>query len=109
MQIISNIDYLYEFVERAHLVPVRWMHDHFLTEFEIVPMGADRVFVKRGYPYMQFHIASWESMQPAITFFMDEIPESEHHYVDFINTLPMFTQFNINIPRIIMVQYTDPI
>lgn len=109
IKIISNIDHLYDFVERAGLVPARWMHDHFLTEFEIVPIGEDRVFVKRGYPYMQFHVASWESMQPAITFFMEEIPEAEHKHVDFITTLPMFTSLNMNIPRIVMVQYTDTI
>lgn len=105
MKIISNIDRLYDVVSKSRYVPARWIHDHFLTEFEIVPLGMDRVFVKRGYPYIQFHVASWESLQPTISFFLDQIPDNEHHYIDHFLNDPAYTQLSINIPQVIMVQY----
>lgn len=105
VQIVSNIEQVYDYLLRGAFVPEAWLDDSKLTEFEIVPINDTRVFVKRGYPGVQFHVASWETLQPSISFFLNSIPAYEHHFIETLVYLSPFKLLNTRLPNVVMVEF----
>lgn len=105
LQIVSNIEQVHDYLLRGAYVPESWLNDATLVEFEIVPIDDKRVFVKRGYPGVQFHVASWETLQPSISFYLTNIPIHEQHFVEMLTYLSPFKVLNTRLPNVIMVEF----
>jgi hypothetical protein len=109
VKIVSNIEQVYDYLLRGAFIPETWVDDSKLTEFEIVPIDDTKVFVKRGYPGVQFHVASWETMQPSVSFFLNHIPPHEHHFIETLVYLSPFRLLNTRLPNTIMVEFVPPL
>lgn len=105
VHIVSNIEQVHDYLLRGAFIPESWLDDSKLTEFEIVPIDDKRVFVKRGYPGVQFHVASWETLQPSITFYLTNIPTYEHHFIETLVYLSPFKLLNTRLPNVVMVEF----
>lgn len=105
LRIISNIEQVHEYLMRGAFIPESWVDDNKLVEFEIVPINPTRVFIKRGYPGVQFHVASWETLQPSISFFLPKIPSHEHHFIESLAYLSPFKLLNTRLPNVVMVEF----
>lgn len=103
---IVNIEQVHDYMLRGSFIPSYWVNDADLVEFEIVPISADGLFIKRGYPRIQFHVASWESMQPSVSFFLDKISDNEYHYIEAIVFHSSFKLLPTRLPHTVMVEFT---
>lgn len=102
---IVNVEHVHDYLLRGSFIPAYWVNDNDLVEFEIVPISADGAFIKRGYPRIQFHVATWESMQPSISFFLDKISDSEYHYIEAIAYHSSFKLLPTRLPHTVMVEF----
>jgi hypothetical protein len=102
---ITNVEHVHDYLLRGSFIPAGWVDDNKLTEFEIVPIDERGAFIKRGYPNIQFHIASWETLQPTIAFYLTSIPENEYHYVESVAFHSSFKVLNTRLPHVVMVEF----
>lgn len=105
VKILSNIEQVHDYLLRGAFIPPHWVEDSTLVELEIVPIDEQRVFVKRGYPGVQFHVASWETLQPSITFYLNNIPSNEHQFIETLVYLSPFKLLNSRLPNVVMVEF----
>lgn len=102
---IMNIEHVHDYLLRGSFIPSYWVNDSDLVEFEIVPISAEGLFAKRGYPRIQFHVATWESMQPTVSFFLDKISDAEYHYIEAIAYHSSFKLLQTRLPHTVMVEF----
>jgi hypothetical protein len=102
---VMNVEHVHDYLLRGSFIPTYWVNDADLVEFEIVPISDEGVFIKRGYPRIQLHVATWETMQPSISFFLDKISDSEYHYIEAIAYHSAFKLLPTRIPHTVMVEF----